>query len=83
MILKNQLEQIIEGQTAWTTAKRKEIARDTTEATEAIEGFAGDSADLRLFADFIRHTDRGIMPGDPKLIALVHHHDADDCQEEI
>ncbi len=40
MILRNQLEQIIEGQTAWTTAKRKEIARDTTEATKAIEGFA-------------------------------------------
>ena len=56
---------------------------NSANALEAIDGFAGDSADLRLFTDFIRHTDRGIMPGDPKLIALVHHHDADDCQEEI
>ena len=56
---------------------------NSANALEVIDGFTGESADLKLFTDFIRHTDRGIMPGDPKLIALVHHHEEEDGREEI
>ena len=34
--------------------------------------------EISHFVDFIRHTERGIMPGDPELIALgTHAHNGD------
>ena len=40
-----------------------------------------DSAEARHFVDFIRSTERGIMPGDPALIALSGNHLNDNDEE--
>ena len=52
-------------------------------ALEKIEQEYADSPEARHFVDFIRHTERGIMPGDPALIAIGGSHLQDHDEENL
>ena len=55
---------------------------NSANALEKIEQEYPDSPEARRFVDFIRRTERGIMPGDPALIALGGSH-LQDHEEEM
>ena len=52
-----------------------------TNALEQMEQEAPGNPDVAHLVDFIRHTERGIMPGDPELAALGSHM-AEDTEED-
>ena len=52
-------------------------------ALEKIEQEYADSPEARHFVDFIRRTERGIMPGDPALIAIGGSHLQDHDEENL
>ena len=54
---------------------------NSSNALEKIRKEYPDSAEARHFVDFISSTERGIMPGDPALIALGGNHLNDNDEE--
>ena len=68
-------------------ARKKKAAYDkkleAVNALEKIEQEYADSPEARHFVDFIRRTERGIMPGDPALIAIGGSHLQDHDEENL